>query len=58
MVSKGETLVFDSSCITQLQSQITTDSMLITALRSQLKAYLRGGQPTNQVSECENDIQI
>ena len=30
MVSKGEMWVFDSSCITQPQSQISTDSRYLT----------------------------
>ena len=31
MLSKGEMWVFDSSCITQPQSQISTDALKVTA---------------------------
>ena len=48
----------DSSCIPQLQSQITTDSIAHNCIAQSHKAYLRSGQPTTQVSECENDIHI
>ena len=41
MVSKGEMWVFDSSCIAQLRSQITTDSIAHNCIAHfTLKAYL------------------
>ena len=41
MVSKGEMWVFDSSCITQPQSQISTDSIPHNCLPVTLRASLK-----------------
>ena len=50
VASKGEMWVFDSSCITQLQSEITTDSIAHNCI-TQSPLSISEMQPTNHPSE-------
>ena len=50
MASKGEMWVFDSSCIMQLQSEITTDSIAYNWIM-QSPLSISEMQPTNHPSE-------
>ena len=51
MVNKGEMWVLDWSCITQLQSEITTDSKAYNCVTHAVTfySYQRRSQPTTQV---------
>ena len=56
MVSKGEMWAFDSNCITQLQSQMSTNSIAHNCITQLPLSIFEMRQPTTQVSEYENYI--